>query len=147
MNSKKLTVDLITIAASVVTIVTGIILHIDVHHLHVYDDVLLWGTHEIAGTLMFLMLVFHCLQHKFWFTNYLQLTSGLRTGISLMAIAGLTVFATGLILYCGSHSRIISLTHYISGILFFVAGVIHIIVRRQLLAALFGKEKHTPRHD
>lgn len=136
MNRFKVSIDCLAIAGTVVCIVTGVMLHIDVWHRFVYDNTLLWGIHEVVGLLMIALVAFHCWQHSAWFKNYGKIPVAGKRVTSLFLVVAVVVAVTGVVLFCGSRSHLASRLHYISGILFTLFAAGHVAKRFKILKAL-----------
>lgn len=79
---KKFT-DLTAIAFLICAIITGVKLHIEVHHLCIYHNGGLWIAHIISGAIVALSIVLHCIQHKYWFKNYVKIPA-VRKGVTTL---------------------------------------------------------------
>lgn len=139
MRSKKIWVDLGATAMAVCAIITGFLLHSEVHHLYIYDDITLWTVHEVAGVLLALFLLIHCVEHKFWFLNYSKILFKRKWLNSTLFILAIIVISTGVILLCGSHSQFVSILHYIMAIAFAVFAFFHVVGHRKTLMSLMKK--------
>lgn len=125
MVSKKVT-DIVMMVMTVCAIATGVKLHQEVHHLYVYDNEWLWIGHIVAGLIVTLGLVSHCIQHKFWFKRYKKISISRKWLTSLLFCAAILVTVSGLILALGSHSQFVSIFHFATAILFTEIGRAHV---------------------
>lgn len=132
----KKSVDILEMVCVIVAIVTGFILHREVHHLFVYDDVAVWSVHEAVGLLLAVLVAIHCVQHKFWFKNYRKIPVRRKHATTIFLIVGILLLVSGVLLMCGSHSQFVSISHYVLGILFTLLSVAHVAKRRKLFNAL-----------
>lgn len=129
--------DIIAMVVVVCAVITGFMLHREVHHLHEYNDTGLWTAHIIAGLIVVMALVFHCLQHKFWFKNYAKLPAARKGVTSLLFALAILVNVSGIILAMGSHSHCVSTFHFITAIAFTVFAIGHVAKRWKIFQALF----------
>lgn len=132
--SKRL-IDISAMICLLIAIVSGFMLHADVHHLHIYHHRLLWGVHETAGILMAIAVIIHCLQHKFWFNNYRRIKVKKKRVTTILLITLIILIISGVILLCGSKSEEISILHYVIGIASVVLATGHVIKRWKLFKA------------
>lgn len=133
---KKYT-DIVAMVMVVCAIITGFKLHREVHHLFVYDNTGLWTIHIIAGLIIVVALIFHCVQHKFWFINYTKIPAVRKGVTSLLFVLTILVAVSGIILALGSHSQFISIFHYITSIAFTAFAIGHVAKRWKIFKALF----------
>ena len=138
MKRLKLITDILAAAGMLTAIVTGFVLHNEIHHLHVYHDVLVWTIHEVAGLLMTALVAVHCVQHKAWFKNYGRISMRRKHASTLFLVALGVILVTGLMLMFGSRSHFVSLLHYVLGILATLMMIAHILRRWRLLRGLMG---------
>ena len=124
MKFKKLT-DLIAMVACVVAIVTGLMLHNEVHHQHIFNGGSLRTVHEISGLLLLLAVVCHCVQHKFWFKNYGRIPAAKKRVTTIFLTIAAIEFVTGLCLMFASRTEEISGLHLAAGILFLLLAIGH----------------------
>lgn len=134
--SKKWT-DIVAIAMVACAIITGFKLHREVHHLHVYDNTWLWAAHITAGSIVVFALIFHCVQHKFWFTNYAKIPVVRKGVTSLLFALAILAAVSGIILSLGSHSQFVSIFHYITAIAFTAFAIGHVAKRWKIFTSLF----------
>lgn len=132
----KTVVDIVSMLLLIVAIITGVILHRDVWHLHVYDARILWGLHECAGLGLVAFIAAHCWQHSFWFTNYFRIKPVKKRVTTVLLALGVIVALSGIPLMLGSHSEGISHIHFAAGILFAIISVGHIAKRWKILKSL-----------
>ena len=136
MNKKRL-IDIIAMLCGAVCLVSGLMLHVNVHHLMVYDNTALWAIHEAAGLVLSVAVALHCVQHKVWFKNYRKIAvKRKRVSTILLAIVGI-VFVTGMILMSGSSYEVISEIHLAAGILFVILAAGHVAKRWKLFAIMW----------
>lgn len=121
----------------VCAIITGFILHKEVHHLFVYDNTWLWAVHILAGLIVAVALLFHCLQHKYWFKNYVKIAAVKKGVTTLLFALAILVAVSGAILALGSHSHFISIFHYVTAIAFTLLAVGHVAKRWKIFLSLF----------
>lgn len=131
-------VDVVATVCMVAALVTGLMLHVDVHHLHVYDDLWVWGIHEVAGFAIVALLIVHAVLHKSWIGNYRRIKSGTKWIVAIIDILFLLSCVTGIVLYMGSHSQVISRIHLISSVLFGVVALVHIIKEWKKFRGMMG---------
>lgn len=105
MNSWKGATDVLAMACTVVAIVTGVMLHREVHHIYVYDDVTLWGWHEAIGLILIALIAIHGMQHSPWFKNYRKIPEQRKRVTTLFLLTAVVMLATGLPLMFGSRSE------------------------------------------
>lgn len=141
MHSKgyKRLVDILAIVCTLAVIITGFVLHKEVHHIYVYNDVITWTVHEVAGILLMLLIAIHGVQHSPWFKNYMKIPGNRkRVSTIFLAVAALMLI-TGIILMAGSRSEILSHIHYAGGILFALIAIGHVAKRWKIFRALFSR--------
>lgn len=82
MHSKgyKRLVDILAIVSTLAVIITGFVLHKEVHHIYVYNDVITWRLHEVVGILLMLLIAVHGVQHSPWFKNYMKIPGNRKEG-------------------------------------------------------------------
>lgn len=136
IQRKKLT-DLTAMVMLVCAVLTGFMLHSEVHHLYVYNDTWLWAFHIVAGMIVVLALTFHCVQHKFWFKNYAKIPFNRKGITSLLFALAVVVAISGIILACGSHSNFVSIFHYVTAIAFTAFAIGHVAKRWKIFRTLF----------
>lgn len=123
----------------VCAIITGFMLHNEVHHLHIYDNTGLWVAHIVAGVIVAITLALHCLQHSSWFKNYRKIKPKRKIVTTLLFVIACLVIITGTILMLGSHSNFISIFHYIAAIAFSILAIVHVTKRWKIFSSLFKK--------
>lgn len=136
MKNKKFVNDLVAMACMIVAIATGLILHNHVHHIHYYDSVMLWGTHEAIGLIIAAAIAIHCIQHSFWFKNYTKIPRTRKMVTTILLGLAIIEIITGLTLWNGSHSKAVSITHYITGIAFTIIATGHVAKRWHMFRTL-----------
>jgi CHASE3 domain sensor protein len=136
MKTTKPIVDIATMVCLVAAIISGVILHTEIHHTHVYNDLTLWTIHCVAAIAFALLTAVHAVQHGFWFRNYgkIPMPRKVITTLLLLVAAALTI--TGAILLAGSHSNNLSITHYVLGLLGTALAAGHVAKRIKLLKNL-----------
>ncbi len=135
----KVITDLLSIIFTLTAIITGFMLHNQVWHLHVYNDTLLWGSHETVGIALIAFIAVHCIQHSFWFKNYSKIQTTRKRVTTILLILGIIVGITGTVLMLGSRSETVSHIHYVGGILFTAVATGHVLKRLKMLKSLIGK--------
>lgn len=138
MNRKKYT-DSLAMLLTLFAIVTGFILHRQVHHLFVYNNTSLWCAHEAVGLALTAFVIAHCFQHKPWFKNFSKIKLSRKWLNSCLLLLAVMTLVSGIVLLCGSHSRFVSIFHYITAIAFTLGAIVHVVNRRKLLLALFRR--------
>lgn len=136
MRSKKW-VDMLAMLSMISAIVTGFMLHNEIHHLHVYNDMALWTVHIVSGLIVTAAVVMHCIQHGFWFKNYGKIPVSRKGVTTLLFCVAIAVVISGILLALGSHSNFVSIFHYITSILFVVLAIFHIVRRWKIFTILF----------
>lgn len=136
-NKNKKWTDVIAMAFMICAIITGFMLHHDVHHLHFYKHPLLWNTHIISGLIVVAALIFHCIQHKFWFRNYAKIPAVRKGVTTILFVVAILVAVTGIILVSGSHSKFVSIFHYITAIVLTLLAITHVAQRWKIFKSLF----------
>ncbi|MDE5837579.1 MAG: hypothetical protein K2H39_00850 [Paramuribaculum sp.] len=135
-GKNKATVDFCAMALLLTAIITGMILHRQVNHLFIYNNIFLWTTHEIVGLLLLADLIAHSVQHGKWFTNYEKIPVSRKRVTTILIIVGALLMISGLILMFGSHSHFISILHYVCGIIFTILAIGHVAKRLKILRSL-----------
>ncbi len=135
-STSKSVADILSMLLMVAAIITGFILHSEVWHLHIYDNTLLWATHEAVGLILLVLVIIHCLQHSFWFKNYSKIQPPRKIVTTILLLVGVMVAVSGMVLMCGSHSEFVSHSHYVSGILFTVLAIGHVAKRWKIFKSL-----------
>ena len=118
-------------------VITGFMLHDEVHHLFIYDNIALWTIHETVGLILAAAISIHCTQHKPWFKNYRKIPVRRKRPTTILLAVAILVVVSGCILMCGSHSQFISIFHYIGGILFTLLATAHALKRWPMFRNLF----------
>lgn len=129
----RLFTDIAVIVTCLVLLLTGIILHAEIHHLHVYDDNLTRTIHEVGGLLFLPLMAAHFVQHHTWFGNYSKIPAKRKRATSVMLMTAILMTISGIILLCGSHSKFISLSHLALSILFSAFAIGHVVNRRSTI--------------
>lgn len=129
---RKKPVDIAAMICLLIAIVSGFMLHVGVHHHHIYNNRFLWGIHESAGILMFVAVIIHCLQHKYWFKNYRRIPVKKKRVTTILLAILVILFISGAILMGGSQSEEISIIHYAIGIASTILAIGHVIKRWKL---------------
>ena len=140
----KCVVDVVAMMCVVAAIVSGFVLHREVHHLYIYNDIGLWGMHEAVGLVLAAMLAMHCAQHPQWFRNYRKITVKRKRVTTILLCVGVILAASGVVLMCGSRSEEVSIIHYVLGIVFTLLAVGHVCKRWRIfkgIAAVFCKDR------
>jgi uncharacterized membrane protein len=136
MKTTKPIVDIAAMACLAVAIISGVMLHAEIHHTHVYNDLTLWTIHCVAAIAFVLLAAVHSLQHGFWFRNYGKIPVPRKVFTSLLLLAAVALAVTGAILLAGSHSNSLSIAHYVLGYVGTALAVGHVAKRFKLLKTL-----------
>lgn len=116
------------LAFLIVSIATGMMLHVDVNHKHIVGFTPLTYIHLAAVAAMLWMTFQHVRKHSKWFGAFAKLRWSKKTINGLMAVVGTTVAVSGvLILFSAAHE--LSIAHYITGILFTLLALGHSVKR------------------
>ena len=126
MINKSIT-DIVAVISMLVALVTGFMLHNEIHHSHIYHDVRLWSLHETSGLVWKVIMVLHCVQHTPWFKNYTKIPLRHKAVSTLLLVLSVLIAISGLLLMFGSRSQYISIVHYVLGIIFALAVVYHAV--------------------
>ncbi len=140
----KALTDILSVFFLLTAIITGIQLHQEVWHLHVYDNTFLWSLHEIVGLALFAGIILHCIQHSFWFKKYSKIQPNRKIVTTLLLLLGVIVLISGVILMCGSHSEVLSHIHFAGAILFTVVAIGHVAKRFSIFKSII---KQNSLHD
>lgn len=112
----------------IICIVTGFLLHVDVNHHHVAKFSIFTYIHLLTAVILLWSSYKHLTKHKKWFGAWGKIKWSKKTVNSILAIIGIGVLATGLlILFSSAHE--ISIAHYVLGIAFTVFAAAHGIKR------------------
>ncbi len=136
MIKSKSTIDILAMLLVLAAIVSGFVLHKYVWHIHSFSNKLVWYIHEVIGVSLIALITIHCIQHSFWFRNFIRIPTKRRRVTTILLISGIIVGFTGVILMCGSRSETISHIHYIMGILFTFIAVGHVMKRWKMFRSL-----------
>lgn len=136
----KRLIDISQIICVTVCIITGFVLHNEVHHLHLYDNEGLWYAHEIFGLILAVAIGFHCIQHRMWFKSYDKIPAKKKLASTILFATAFAVIISGCVLMCGSHSHFISILHYVTAIMFTLLALGHVIKRWKIFISL--KRQH-----
>ena len=139
VKSSRCMTDMLAMACTVVAIVTGFMLHREVHHIYVYDDVALWGWHEAIGLTLMALIAIHGVQHAHWFKNYGKIPRQRKRVNTLFLATAAVVLTTGLPLMLGSRSELVSHVHYGGGILFTIIAIGHVFKRWKMFLSIIRK--------
>lgn len=129
--------DIMAMVCTAAAIITGFMLHDEVHHQFIYDNLVLWTVHETVGLMLAGVIGVHCVQHKPWFKNYRKIPVKRKRPSTILLVVSIFVIMSGCILMCGSQSQFISIFHYICGILFTLLATAHALKRWPLFRNLF----------
>ena len=123
MKKSKFIVDLFSIIITLDTLITGLVLHKQTHHIFQTDHSLFF-IHSGLGLFLLLLIGLHVYQHIQWFKNYKKLPLNKKRFTTVLDYIGIVVFVLGIILLLGGTFKSISILHYIFGIAFtiFVLG-------------------------
>ncbi|MBD5300857.1 MAG: hypothetical protein K2J28_11380 [Duncaniella sp.] len=129
--------DIMAMVCTAAAIITGFMLHDEVHHQLLSDNIALWTVHETVGIILAASISMHCTQHKPWFKNYRKIPVKRKRPTTILLAVAILVIMSGILLMCGSHSQFISIFHYIGGILFTLLATAHALKRWPLFRSLF----------
>ena len=135
MKKSKFLVDLLSIIITLATLVTGLVLHKQTHHIFQTDHSFFF-IHSGLGVFLLLLIGFHVYQHIQWFTNYKKLPINKKRITTILDCIGIIVFVFGIILLLGGIFKPISILHYIFGIAFTVLVLVHFIKRWKIFKVL-----------
>lgn len=135
-NKSKSIIDILSMLLVLAAIVSGLVLHKYVWHLHFYSNKLIWSIHEIIGLFLIALITTHCIQHSSWFSNFKKIPIKRKRVTALLLITYGFTGITGVILMCGSRSETISHMHWIMGILFTIIAAGHVIKRWKIFRSL-----------
>lgn len=136
--------DLSLIPAFLLTVYTGVSLHLAVHQL-VHEVWHNWAVaHTVASCLFLIMVVVHVKSHWGWYEGIPKRGIGKKSKVTFfLSLLFLTVSVTGLLLLVcidGENSGV-GLWHYRTGLLLIAIGGGHLIKRIPLLRRLAGKQE------
>ena len=135
MKKSKFIVDLFSIIITLATLVTGLVLHKQTHHIYQTDHSLFF-IHSGLGLFLLLLIVLHVYQHIHWFTKYNKLPLDKKRFTTILDCVGIVVFVLGIILLLGGTFKPISIIHYIFGIAFTIFVLGHFIKRWSIFKLL-----------
>ncbi len=135
-NKWKCVVDVVAMACVIAAIVTGFVLHKEVHHIHIYGNVGLWGAHESVGLVLVALLAVHGAQHPQWFRNYRKIPVKRKRVTTVLLCVGVILAASGIVLMCGSRSEELSILHYVLGIAFTLFAIGHVVKRWRIFKGI-----------
>ena len=136
MKKSKFLVDLLSIIITLATLITGLVLHKQTHHIFQTDHSLFF-IHSGLGLCLLLLIGLHIYQHKQWFTNYKKIPLNKKRVTTILGCIGIVVFVLGIILLLGGAFKSISILHYILGIGFTILVFAHFIKRWKILAKIY----------
>lgn len=146
MNKSKLirTTDLILVPVFILSLYTGVKLHLESHHGLVTEHFQQWIGAHILVTLLFLILILlHVWSHWGWYRALKDGCKGKKKIVLLLSLIFLLVTLTGICLFFFHASQIhLGLLHYRFGIALGILAFLHILKRRKLL---FRCRKHQVR--
>ena len=128
MKKSKFIVDLFSIIIMLATLITGLVLHKQTHHIFQTDHSLFF-IHSGLGLFLLFLIGFHAYQHIQWFKNYKQLPLNKKRFTTILDCISIVVFVLGIILLLGGTYKPISILHYIFGIAFTIFVLSHFIKR------------------
>lgn len=129
-NKWKCVVDVVAMVCVIAAIVSGFVLHKEVHHLYyIYDNCGLWSVHETVGLMLVAILVLHGMQHPQWFRNYRKIPVKRKRITTIFLCVGVILVVSGVVLMCGSRSEEVSIFHYVLGVVFTLLAVGHVCKR------------------
>ena len=135
MKKSKFIVDLFSIIITLATLITGLVLHKQTHHIFHLDHSLFF-IHSGLGLFLLLVIIFHIYQHWQWFINYKKLPLNKKRFTTILDCVGIVVFVLGIILLLGGTFKPISILHYIFGIAFTIFVMGHFIKRWSIFKLL-----------
>lgn len=136
LSKWKCVVDVVAMVCVIAAIVSGFVLHREVHHLYIYNDSGLWALHEAVGMALVAVLAMHGAQHPQWFRNYRKIPVKRKRITTVLLCAGVILAASGIVLMCGSRSEGISILHYGLGIAFTLLAIGHVCKRWRVFKGL-----------
>ena len=128
MKKSKFIVDLFSIIITLATLITGLVLHKQTHHIFQTDHSLFF-IHSGLGLFLLLLIGLHVYQHIQWFKNYKKLPLNKKRFTTILDYIRIVVFVLGIILLLGGTFKSISILHYIFGIAFTIFVLGHFIKR------------------
>ena len=128
MKKSKFIVDLFSIIITLATLVTGLVLHKQTHHIFQTDHSLFF-IHSGLGLFLLLLIGLHVYQHIQWLTKYNKLPLNKKRFTTILDCVGIVVFVLGIILLLGGTFKPISIIQYIFGIAFTIFVLGHFIKR------------------
>ena len=135
MKKSKCIVDLFSIIITLATLITGLVLHKQTHHIFQTDHSLFF-IHSGLGLFLLLLIGLHVYQHIQWFKNYKKLPLNKKRFTTILDYIGIVVFVLGIILLLGGTFKSISILHYIFGIAFTIFVLGHFIKRWSIFKLL-----------
>ena len=135
MKRSKFIVDLFSIIITLATLVTGLVLHKQTHHIDQTDHSLFF-IHSGLGLFLLLLIGLHVYQHTQWFTKYNKLPLDKKRITTILDCIGIVVFVLGIFLLLGGTFKPISIIHYIFGIAFTIFVLGHFIKRWSIFKLL-----------
>ena len=135
MKRSKFIVDLFSIIITLSTLVTGLVLHKQTHHIYQTDHSLFF-IHSGLGLFLLLLIGLHVYQHIQQFTKYNKLPLNKKRFTTILDCVGIVVFVLGIILLLGGTFKPISIIHYIFGIAFTIFVLGHFIKRWSIFKLL-----------
>ena len=135
MKKSKFIVYLFSIIITLATLVTGLVLHKQTHHIYQTDHSLFF-IHSGLGLFLLLLIGLHIYQHLQWFKNYKKLSLNKKRFTTILDCIGIVVFVFGIILLLGGTFKPISIIHYIFGIAFTIFVLGHFIKRWSIFKLL-----------
>ena len=135
MKKFKFIIDILSIIFTLATLITGLVLHKQTHHIYQPDHSLLF-IHSGLGLFLFTLIGLHIFQHLQWFSNYNKLLLNKKRFTTILDCIGIVVFVLGIILLLGGTINTISILHYIFGIAFTIFVLGHFIKRWSIFKLL-----------
>ncbi|MDE6264101.1 MAG: hypothetical protein K2M11_03050 [Paramuribaculum sp.] len=132
----KCVVDVVAMVCVIAAIVSGFVLHREVHHLYIYNDSGLWALHEAVGLVLVAVLAMHGAQHPQWFRNYRKIPVKRKRITTVLLCVGVILAASGIVLMCGSRSEEVSMLHYVFGIVFTLLAIGHVCKRWRIFKGI-----------
>jgi hypothetical protein len=135
MKSKPI-VDIFAFLCVIIALISGLMLHSEIHHKYIYHDVLWWTIHSLSSIMLVLLLLIHSVQHKFLFINYFKIPVPKKRVTTILFLILIVLIISGIVLLLGSHSNFISLLHFCFGLIFTCFTIGHMMKRFKIFTGL-----------
>lgn len=137
MNKGKLirTTDLILVPVFILSLYTGVKLHLASHHGVISAHIQQWTVAHVLVTLLFLILILlHVWSHWGWYRALKNGCKGKKKVVLLLSLLFLIVALTGIYLFfIHTSQNHVGLLHYRFGIALGILAFLHILKRRKFL--------------